>query len=399
VRLVPFDEPPGAGPLGERSAVSQLIGGVGGLVGDLVGLGSDLSDATAAWLRDDGAQLLRTGAHYATRFLPPNAQIDLALTLLQARQRARQRADRPCTAADVAVAPVAERRVAVLVAGLGSSSGPSTVDEVDTEGLGYGAPDVLRFSYAGGRTPDPDDGLTAIAGQPYGPADTQDDLRAAGTRLADLVEEAAADAPRVPVDLIAHSQGGLVVRLALIELERRHGAGWLERIGLVATLGTPHGGADLATAIHAVSSTQSGGTALDAVATATDQDLDHAGRSVAQLSETSDLVAELAAHPVPDQVRALSISARGDLVVPGPRSVAPGMTEVVVPLAGPDAHSDLPGSPAVHRELALALAGRPPTCQRFGDALVDEVVGEGISYAEDLVGALGWGAAVRSDLR
>ena len=72
-------------------------------------------------------------------------------------------------------------------------------------------------------------------------------------RLADLVEAVAARGPHgVPIDLIAHSQGGLVVRLALIELERRHGAEWLARIGLVATLGTPHGGADLATAIHAL---------------------------------------------------------------------------------------------------------------------------------------------------
>ena len=81
----------------------------------------------------------------------------------------------------------------------------------------------------------------------------------------------------MPIDLFAHSQGGLVVRLALIELERRHGAEWLARIGLVATLGTPHGGADLATAIHALSSTRSGATVLDVVAAATGQELDHDG--------------------------------------------------------------------------------------------------------------------------
>ena len=77
-------------------------------------------------------------------------------------------------------------------------------------------------------------------------------------RLADLVEAVAAEAPGVPIDLLAHSQGGVVVRLALIELERRHGTEWLAALGLVATLGSPHGGADLATAIHALSSTGSG---------------------------------------------------------------------------------------------------------------------------------------------
>ena len=76
---------------------------------------------------------------------------------------------------------------------------------------------------------------------------------------------------------------------------------------------------------------------------------------MAQLSETSSLVEELAAHPVPDGIDAVSIAARGDVIVPAPRSVAPGMDEVIVPLVGVAAHTDLPGSDAATRELRLAL--------------------------------------------
>lgn len=395
VRLVPFDEPPGAGDGGERSAIRQLIGGVGGL---LEGAGGAVG-SVAGWLREGGFQLVRTMEQYASRFTFPMSMVDATLTTWQAWQRARRAAARPCSGAGVQPPPPPERRIAVLVAGLGSNSDGSTVDEVRTAELGYDAPDVVRFSYAGGRVPDPTDGFGAIPSTAYGAPETQTDLRATGARLADLVEAVAAQAPGVPVDLYAHSLGGVVTRLALIELERRHGVEWLRRLGLVATLGSPHGGADLATAIDAVSSTGTGGDLLDVFGDLTDQELDDDAPSVRQLAETSDVIAELADRPVPDVVDAVSIAARGDLIVPVPRSVAPGMDEVVVPLTGLSAHSDLPGSEAATRELALALAGLPPSCQSFGEALLDQAAGEGISLVEDMAGAIGFLAAARADVQ
>lgn len=396
VHLVPFDEPPGDGAGGERSAISQLIGGLGGALDALGGA----PGAVGGWLRDGGGQLLGTLGHYANRFTFPLSALDASLTMWAAWQRARRASDRECTADD---APTpdgpASRRVALLVAGLGSHSRSSTIDQVRTGELGYAAPDVVRFSYSGGRVPDPTDAFGGIPATVYEAPETQADLRATAVHLADLVEAVAADAPGVPIDLYAHSQGGVVVRLALIELERRHGTAWLSRLGLVATLGSPHGGADLATAVHALSSTSAGGDALDVFSGVTDQELDHDGASVAQLGETSDVVAELAAHPVPDVVDAVSIAARGDLIVPVPRSRAPGMDSVVVPLTGTSAHSDLPGSDAATRELALALAGLPPGCQSFREALLDQAVGEGISLLEDMAGAVGFLTAARADVR
>src|SRR5690606_32051630 len=111
-----------------------------------------------------------------------------------------------------------------------------------------------------------------------------------------------------------HSQGGLVTRLALVELERRHGVLWLRRLGLVATIGTPHGGADLATAVHAIGSTATGSRVFDLVGPLVG--LDDDAPAIAQLAETSALVAELDRTPLPPTVEVLSIGARGDLVVP-----------------------------------------------------------------------------------
>lgn len=395
VELVPFDELPGGGEQGERSAISQLIGGVGGAVGALAEEAVDHAlagtGATAAWLRDNGGQLLRTAAHYSER-LTGLAQLKALVRIWSAAQSA---AHRDCTELDVTVAPPPERRVALLVAGLGSTSESAAVDEVPTAELGYDAPDVLRFSYEGGRTPDPGDGFSSVDATVYGPDSTQVDLRASAGRLADLLEEVVQAAPGLPIDVYAHSQGGLVTRLALIELVRRHGPAWVDRLGLVATLGTPHGGADLATAIYAIGSTQAGSAVIDGGARALGLELDDDAISSAQLAETSDVVAELAATPLPGGVDSVSIAARGDLVVPVPRTRVAGARQVVVPLTGLQAHDALPGSPEAARELLLALAGRPPTCTSLRSALTDQVVGEGIAWAEDTVGSVGWLVAAR----
>jgi hypothetical protein len=75
------------------------------------------------------------------------------------------------------------------------------------------------------------------------------------------------------------------------------------------------------------------------------------------------------------------------------------MDQVVVPLMGLSAHSDLPGSPEATRELVLARAGLPPGCQTFREALLDQGVGQGVSWLEDLAGAGSFVLAARADVR
>ena len=66
----------------------------------------------------------------------------------------------------------------MLVAGLGSTSEHAAIDHVDVAALGYARPDVVRFSYDGGRTPG-HRRLRAERRRPldYGPAATGRDLR------------------------------------------------------------------------------------------------------------------------------------------------------------------------------------------------------------------------------
>lgn len=389
VRLVPFDLPPGSGPGGERSAVAQLLG-IGKAA---LGLAADGAGALAELAVDRAlGHLFPVTARVRTALVASAAR--LAVDGLAGLVEAYQRWRRPCTGDDVVVAPPAERRVALLVGGLGSSSRSAAIDDLDVDTLGYEPADVLRFSYAGGRIPDPDVRLPGVPVAAYDAEDSHQDLRASGRRLADLVESVAAAAPGVPIDLLAHSQGGVVARLALAELEARHGAAWLDRVGLLATLATPHEGADLATLGANLDRHALGALALDGLE-ALSLPFDPRAVSVGQLAETSDVMRELAGTPLPEGVDALSIAARGDLVVPAPRTDLPGAVGAVVPLVGATAHDRLPGADRTAREVALALVGAPPRCVAWDTALADVVVGGSIGAVEDLPGTLAGAAAPR----
>jgi hypothetical protein len=272
-------------------------------------------------------------------------------------------------------------RAAVTVAGLGSSSTQGSIDELRLDDLGYAADRVVRFSYAGGRTPGTGGSFGEVAAADYASADTQGDVVTAGRRLADMVEQVAATDPQAVIDVYAHSLGGVVTRLALTDLAAR---GFdLRRLGVVTTLGSPHGGADLATAVAAADDRWLASTALDAAEGVLGTGLDPGAPVVAQLAEGSDVVARLAAAGVPAGVRLLSVAARGDLVVAAPHSRVEGATNVTVPVAGRSAHGDLVGSDPATAEVALALAGRPAACESWDDVVADVVTGHAVSAVED----------------
>lgn len=293
-------------------------------------------------------------------------------------------ADVDCTAAGVAPPPPPRgRRRAVLVGGLGSSASTAAIDDLATRTLGYDDIDVVRFSYAGGRIPQVPGrrrggSFLDLPASTYDPADTVGDLLAQARALADLLARAVARAGGDPVDVFAHSQGGIVLRLALDVLSHRPGgATTLAGLGLVVTLGTPHGGAALAGQIddidaHALA-------ALGGVAGLLRLGIDPASPWLRQLAPGSDLIRRLQTLVIPPGVRFLAIGAAGDLVVPGTASTVRGQPGALVGLYGPSAHGDLPGHRRTTQQLLLALDGRPPTCdgvaRRVAHALVGHYVG------------------------
>jgi hypothetical protein len=292
-----------------------------------------------------------------------------------------------CTSASTPLPPPAGRRILVEVGGLGSTSEQAAVDRVDRSALGYAPGDVIRFSYNGGHVPEsppPGSPLGSLPTSRYSPVDTEHDLTVSAAQLDQLLQQVAAAEPGVPIDVVAHSQGGVIGRLAL---EQTRPPPPVE-VQTLVTLGAPHHGTNLATALADVRSDRDLQTALSAAYAAGTLPLDPDGASLAQLAEGSSLIDQMNARPLAPGVRLLSVGASNDLTVPAPRTLVDGAgAATVVSLGGLHAHDDLPGSPAATREIGWAVRGLAPTCRPFAQALEDAVASETIDTLEDNVTA------------
>lgn len=396
VYLVPDRAPPDASEQAERGGLLQGLAGLAGRFAGGARAATGSSAAALGWARgqatgaavsalgavrqqlDSRLGTLRTALHELNP-LRLDRQVLAAVQVACAWWRQRGHCTPPATPAPRLTA----RHLAVLVGGLGSSSGHAAILGLHTSQLGYAPADVVQFSYRGG-TADAD---------PYRPADTTVDIRQSGRRLRDLLVRLGQEHPGVPVDLLAHSQGGLVVRTALGD-EIDAGDPRLPPLGAVVTLGSPHRGADLATALALVGGAPAGAAAETALHAALPGQVDPRSPSVRQMAETSTFLARLNQRPLPAGVRFTSIGAREDLVVPLERTRLPGATNVTVAVPGlVHDHDRLPSSPAAQREVALALVGMPPTCRGLVDAVADAVVGHAVDRTEIAAGvALGLAA-------
>jgi hypothetical protein len=335
-------------------------------------------------LLDDGAAAVHAIAswssstaslveHYAIELTPPVH----ILRGIEAVDRWYRQRD-TCTDASVAVPPHSSRRIVVLVSGLGTASTGNSAWEVDTATLGYASRDVVRFSYAGGRAPGPaaggqssatavgltgaGPGLDAVPVREFSSLDSQQSIPESADRLAALLRSVAAAEPDVPIDVVAHSQGGVVARLGI------------ERAGAAGRLSGTTGGAG------ALARVRASGMAGE---------LDDRLPAMGDLSEISPVIAELHDRPVPDGVRFVTLGGSGDLVVPGTASGDPAAgAGVILPTpVGTAAHGSLPSDPRATREIGLAVAGLGPSCQGLGEVLGSFFTAEGVRYGEEAGGA------------
>ena len=294
-----------------------------------------------------------------------------------------------CTPDGAAVAaPVrapASERILVQVGGLGTSSDGASIGGLDHGELGYDPDHVVGFSYAGGCTPEAFGGGSGelsqqLGGTPYGPDDTFQAVEVSATALADLIESIAVARPGQTIDIAAHSLGGVVTRRAIEMLDQR---GSLAPVDVVITMGSPHGGADLATAAVATSGS-------DGVAEHLDPLIGEAGDfraadSVVDIAEAGG-GGVVDPTPPPDGLTVVAVAGASDLVVAAEHARWDGATNVIVPtspLDAPSVHSDLPGMPEVEREFALAMAGAPPRCVGLASVIGSTLQGRAISAVED----------------
>lgn len=364
--------------------VDALARGAGRLAGAAVDLVAELAS-----LPERLQRIVRLAEHYANELDPLTMLLDTA-AVVGAWWGQRDE----CTAADTADALAARPpghpdRIVVLVAGLGSSTqAEDGIEKVDVAALGYDPGNVVVFSYNGGREPGTGANLPGLPSSSYGSADSTQDINDAGQALRGLLAAIAHEHPGAVVDILAHSQGGLVARAALVGYEPGDEA--MPEVAHLVTIATPHNGSNVATAGDLLTSLPELEAILDRTEALTKRLLgfEHDATSVRQLSEVSDFIGDLNDQPLPAGVDVTSIALRWDVLVTNANAHLGGATNVVVdPKVGPvRSHNDGPGSSAVAREVLLAVNGFSPGCQSLGNMLGDHLASEGVDTAEDLVG-------------
>ena len=248
----------------------------------------------------------------------------------------RYRHDAACTTAAPSrrSPPAPNDNVVVVLAGISSETVrgglPELYGSYASTALGYPPGRVYEFSYRGA--------AGARLHRPYRHSDTYGDIEAAGRRLRDLLQRIARRHPGRDVDLVAHSQGGIVARAMLASA-----GGGLPRVQHLVTLASPHAGtpaADLASATR-VSPLGRVARAGWAVAARLLPIPPPGARSVEQLRTGSRLVETLAAEDVAFGTRVLTLAMAHDLVVPAGRASVAHETNTVLAPEGVWGHSSI----------------------------------------------------------
>ncbi len=284
------------------------------------------------------------------------------------------------TTVDAAAGPPNDN-VVVAINGLGSrSDGPTDTDlyrhAVDL--LRYPAERAYVFSYAG-----TDD---ARLHEPYGPSATYGDLGLAATKLHALLRAIGERHPGADVDLLAHSQGGLIARLFLQRLRTSWVPG-LPHVDHLVTLATPHTGAPAADLAARMDDSFTGGAINDVLSVVSRETAwfpDPRAEVIAQLSPSSDLTALLALEDVAFGTRVLSLSVPDDLAVPAQRARLEHERNLTLPPAGGFAHSRIVESERAASVAHDFLRDAAPSCPGAWDdwgprvGTVIELVEDGI---------------------
>lgn len=211
------------------------------------------------------------------------------------------------------------QNIAVAIAGIGSETQGGMSAEMYEHGpetLGYPEGRVYRFSYRSTRGP----GFH----EPYASTDTFGDLRLAAVQLGELMRDIGRKHPGAHVDILAHSQGGIVARVYL-ELLARNWEPGVPPVDHIVTFASPHGGAPAASIPESLDEwTDTGGAVMDAAswwARSGGPLPDPRSIAVEQMQPGSQLLDTLQSRDVLWGTQVLALGMPNDIVVPADRAI------------------------------------------------------------------------------
>lgn len=399
VRLVPADErEPEAHLDPERESAALFAwmsepdegsscGEFAGAVADLVGLGDEASSACDALgdVVDAGLDALRSlgpeAAHLADEIEPVVTEVigrmeDLGESLAEAAEAvAGEAADQveravralvalgirtyeqltSCPQPDPIANPVGSGNLVMAVAGQGSlrkrradgSLGASF--HFEHEVLGYRRGDVSYFSYE-------------ASSATYEKAATYGDLHEKARLLGEQIKAAARVQPGRHIDLVGHSQGGVVIDLFVMEVYRGHESEY-PPIDNVVTFASPHEGTPAADVAAAAADSPFGPVVEPIVDD--EAQIPLGARAFEQISLGSPMMHKLwSGQGPPRSIRYLSIVGSLDPAVPSAVGDVPGATKVVVPVGSAldplDDHSGILRDPDALSAAQAQLSGGAP---------------------------------------
>jgi len=350
VHLAPTSEPPR--PVSERSERHGLLDGLAHAAHAVVHIGADAFTA---------------GIDALARTHPMEAAVVRGVHEWMAQRDSCQDNAPPANGEGGS-----EHRV-MVVAGIESSSAPNHVPSaLPVDELGYTPDEVTYFSYA-------------ADGGDYDAHDTEGSILVAAHRLADQLRELERSEPGREVDLIAHSQGGVVVETFLTQIYDRGDPSY-PPLGTVVTLSSPLQGAPLANVAAAVERSRTGDDVLR-------RRLPMArAPGVRDLASDSDLMRRVGEAPLPDLVELTTIGSATDVIVPGTAAVRPGARGATVIPHALDAHAAIVTDPEALANVRAALEDRPLPCRSLLTSVAGEVVPTLVTDAE--IGAGGALAAL-----
>jgi hypothetical protein len=276
-----------------------------------------------------------------------------------------------CPQPDPVAHPAGSGNFVMAVAGQGSSRKrradgsvtPSLHLEADV--LGYRRSDVSYFSYAA---------KAAV----YDRSATYGDLHAAAELLGQQIKAAALTQPGRHLDLVGHSQGGVVIDLFIMEVYRGHESEY-PPIDNVVTFASPHEGTPTAGLGVKAARSIIGPEVERRVRVATEIQLD--SPAMREVSTRSTTITRLWSQGGPPQrIRYLSIMGSLDPVVPSNVGDVPEKSKIVVPVGMallPDDHSGILRDSDALSAAQAHLSGRRPadSCGLLVDLIGTEYSG------------------------
>ena len=290
--------------------------------------------------------------------------------------------------------PAPNDNIVVTIAGIGSTTAltakgtmttNATMYKADLTTLGFSEDRVYHFSYAGIEEGGP--GSYRLH-KPYSKEETYKSIRDSADLLAKQIEEIGRRHPGRKIDLVAHSQGGLVAQYYLANLydpDRTTST----PVDHFISMGSPHLGADSAQLHDTLAGTPQGDFILEGWEIAA-QELGlppPSSPSAREMAEKSAFIQSLNEGWDPRVAKTATIAATFDFVVTSPHTRLAGAEHYTADL--PNAFSSLLAHGSVvdadsTKEIVYNwLADTPSTCTALRNAVADHGAGRILSEIQD----------------